>query len=356
MSEDFLKSPLFRSVLNRAYKHEIPLTVLLELTNRCNEKCVHCYIDQADRTEIDTAQWLATIDTLADLGTLILTLSGGEALLRKDFEAIYRHAHARKFGIRLFTNGTMLTDGQLDMIANYKPLDVQISLYGHTAELHDGITQLPGSFDRTIQAIKNIIALEIPVYAKASWMQQNVEYYTEIRDFATSLGAVFRGNKNIVPTRFGDGESQACQLTDEQYKNLIARNSPTPTPDEPPQLDPKRDNSHLCGAGVVTMRIGADGSVYPCTQLHEAAGNVQYDHLKNIWQQASIFIKLRETRKRDLITCSACSLLVYCFRCPGLAVLEGKTLLGCYSEARRQATIHQAIMMEEENGAQPFRE
>lgn len=334
MSENFLDSPLFKSVLKRAYKHKIPLMVLLELTNRCNEKCLHCYIDQTERNEMEVEKWIHVLDSLANMDTLILTLTGGEPLLRKDFIEIYKHAYSRKFAIRLFTNGTLLNKKMLDILAQHKPLDVQISLYGHTAEIHDQITQVPGSFNRTVKTINDVVDIDIPVFTKASWMNQNADYYQEICDYATDLGTIFRGNISIVPRRKNGGELQRNRMSAKQTLQILEWGIDISDSVEPPQLDSNYSKSHLCGAGIVTMRIGADGSVYPCTQILESSGNINDKPLEDIWKQSSIFNNLRKLRKCDASACQSCVMLLNCFRCPGRSLQEEGSLLSCYTEAK----------------------
>ena len=87
----------------------------LDLTARCNLNCVHCYIrqpagDEAVKAgEMTTDQFTWLIDRMAEAGTLFLLITGGEPLLRPDFEQIYTHAKRRGMLISLFTNATLLT-------------------------------------------------------------------------------------------------------------------------------------------------------------------------------------------------------------------------------------------------------
>ncbi len=78
-------SSLMQEMGEKALAMGIPLTVQLDLTYRCNERCVHCYLDHDDHGEMTTAEYKKLLDELAEAGVFFLTMSGGEIMLRKDF-------------------------------------------------------------------------------------------------------------------------------------------------------------------------------------------------------------------------------------------------------------------------------
>jgi radical SAM protein with 4Fe4S-binding SPASM domain len=125
----------------------------LELTERCNNDCVHCSInlpagDEAARSrEWPAARWKRLLEEAAGLGCLVVRLTGGEPLVRGDFEEIY--LHARKLGLRvmLFTNATLVTPRLACLLRDVPPLEaVEVSVYGMTAETYEAVTRTPGSF------------------------------------------------------------------------------------------------------------------------------------------------------------------------------------------------------------------
>ena len=86
-----------------------PLRAMLEVSDRCNEVCLHCYQVQGQKGEMTTAQVKSVMDELAQMGVLIITISGGEATLRHDFIELLEHARKLGFAVRLFTNGLTMT-------------------------------------------------------------------------------------------------------------------------------------------------------------------------------------------------------------------------------------------------------
>jgi radical SAM protein with 4Fe4S-binding SPASM domain len=126
----------------------------IELTERCNNDCLHCSVNrpagdrEAREREWTAVSWIRLLDEAAGLGCLVVRLTGGEPLIRDDFEAIY--LHARKLGLRvmLFTNATRVTPGLARLLKEVPPLEaVEISAYGMRRETYEAVTRTPGSFE-----------------------------------------------------------------------------------------------------------------------------------------------------------------------------------------------------------------
>ena len=129
------------------------LAVHFDLTYRCNERCVHCYLDHDDHGEMTTGEVKHVLDQLADAGTFFLTLSGGELLLRKDFFELLAYARQLQFDVKIKTNAMLITQARAERIRDLGVRQIQISVYSHRPEVHDAITKVRGSLERTIAAI-----------------------------------------------------------------------------------------------------------------------------------------------------------------------------------------------------------
>src|SRR5205823_9447116 len=103
-------------VNQRALDLGIPISVHMDLTYRCNERCVHCYLDHDDRGEMTTAEIKGILDQLADAGVFFLTLSGGEPLMRKDFFAIVAYARSLMFNVKVKTNGILIKEKEAQQL------------------------------------------------------------------------------------------------------------------------------------------------------------------------------------------------------------------------------------------------
>ena len=147
----------------RAYERCIPLNVSLELTLRCNIRCTHCYNFDRDRplsragVELSMEEIGRLFDDLRRAGTLFLALTGGEAMAHPRFWEVADLAAGRGFAVTLLSNGTLLTEGACDRLAGYANLwGVSLSVYGAVAGTHDGVTQGPGSFERTMAGARRL--------------------------------------------------------------------------------------------------------------------------------------------------------------------------------------------------------
>ena len=164
---------LMQGIWDRALTEGIPLSVHFDLTYRCNERCVHCYLDHDDHGEMTTGEVQSVLDQLAAAGTLFLILSGGELLLRKDFFDLLAYARGLGFDVKLKTNGILLNARAATRIRDLGVRQVQISIYSHRAEVHDAITKVPGSLARSIDAIRSLKAQGLHVLIANVLMRQN---------------------------------------------------------------------------------------------------------------------------------------------------------------------------------------
>lgn len=174
----------FLRVHNRYYCFHI------DLTNRCNEKCIHCYhpFSSYDHSaELSLEEIKSLIDIIYDLGVFVVTLSGGECLLRKDFFDILSYISDKGMMTTIFTNGMLLTPSIVEKFTQYRVNLVSISLYSDTANIHDRITQVPGSFDKTIAGIEILKKHAIPFELKCVVLDENIERIEQIRNFSKKI-------------------------------------------------------------------------------------------------------------------------------------------------------------------------
>ena len=115
----------------KASAQGIPLTAHLDITWRCNERCVHCYLDHDGEGEMSTAEIKDVLTQLADSGTFFLSISGGEPLLRRDCFEILEYARKLGFNVKLKTNAVMIGATQAARLRQLGIEQVQISVYSH---------------------------------------------------------------------------------------------------------------------------------------------------------------------------------------------------------------------------------
>src|SRR5256886_17584547 len=91
-------------LIARTVRKRLPLSVHFDLTYRCNERCVHCYLDHEDHGELSTAGCIDALEQLAKAGTLFLTFSGGELFLRRDLGGLLATARRLRVDVKFHTN------------------------------------------------------------------------------------------------------------------------------------------------------------------------------------------------------------------------------------------------------------
>ena len=187
-----------------------PLAASLELTYRCNWRCVFCYNPRHhDRRGLSGAEWLAVLDGLRALGTLYVALTGGEPLTHPEFLAIARGVRERAFALRILTNGALVTEPLAEGIAALHPLAVELSLHGATAGTHDRATATPGSFDAMLRGLDRLLARKVGVVLKTPLTHRNEAEMEGMRRIADERGMPWRIDPVLTPRDDGDAGPQA---------------------------------------------------------------------------------------------------------------------------------------------------
>jgi len=322
-----------------------------ELTYRCNQKCSHCYLDVCSPAspaldELTTPECFRVVDELADLGALNLTLSGGEVLVRHDWFQIAQYARTRKFLLRLFTNGILVTPRVADQIASLHPYAVEISVYGADAETHERITQRARSFELTMRAFQLLRERGVRTVFKTPLMRENVRQFHALRALADSLGARFRYDITITAKDNGGLDPLKHRLT---YDDLVwlFREAIDPALWVERKLTPE---TRTCAIATNALVIDPQGNVSPCVQVRQRVGNVHEQSLREIWESSPTWNDLSHITLNDLPICRTCELQSVCVRCHGLALLEDGDLrapatVNCIEAlARRQVLVEKGVL------------
>jgi len=317
----------------------VPLHALYEVTERCNYACPHCYLPHRGDGELTTDEAKRLVDDLAAAGTMFLTLSGGEPFLRRDFPEIALHAREREFALRIFTNGWFVDDARADFLAALCPMAVEISLYGPDPETFEAVTQVPGSFERTRDAIARLASRGVRTLAKTPALSTNARRIPEIAALARDLGAEFRFDALVAPMDGGETPPLALRPSDDDLAHVFrweAREAGGHVPEAKP-LD-----AAPCNAGRGAVAISPRGDVFPCVAIKVPAGNVRERAFGEIWRHGPILERVRSITVGSLRECATCEDRPWCPRCAGVAMwehgsLEAPSLEACRIAAERRA-------------------
>ncbi len=321
-------SGLLEQMTEKALARNIPLSVQLDLTYRCNERCVHCYLDHEDHGEMTTAEIKHLLDEMADAGVFILTLSGGEIFLRKDFFEILEYARLdRQFCVKLKTNALMIREREAARIRDIGVESIQISIYSHMPEVHDAITLVPGSLKRSLDAARFLKSQGLRVIFANVLMVQNLQDYKGVRALAEELGVECTLDPTITPMMDGDRSVLSLGVNQEALRQVFRDQALVGDVDEFCTIAAPADENALsalpCSAGHTACYVSPYGDVFPCVQFPLPTGNVRTERFLDIWRYSDRMNEVRSIRLNHLTTCTSCSHVGSCTRCPGLAFMEG---------------------------------
>lgn len=327
---------LLQSILDA--RPDNPNSAMLEIVDRCNEVCVHCYQVQGEKGEMDTQQIFKILDDLAEMGVLRLTISGGEATLRHDFLDIMRRSRELGFLVTLFTNGLTMTEELAQELGQLGLHAVEISLYSQHAAPHDFVTGVEGSFDKTVAGIRYLRAAGVFVVVKTTVMSLNEDTIDGYFRFVEhDLGAHPRVSPvNLHAREDGDKAHFALNPGVDLAAPERRIDSATATP-----LRPRKSADNApCGAGAA-VHVEPHGEMRPCSMLPVDLGDARTAELKQRHEHQALR-SIRELNWGAVHGCRDCALSGYCLHCYAHALDEVGDALGPYPSACTQGRMHYA--------------
>jgi len=312
--------------LNEHFKGKPHLTSLqIELSSRCNERCIHCYIPNKNKIEdIETTLFYDLLNQCRDMGVLSLTLSGGEPMLHKNFCDFLRKAKEYDFSINILSNLTLLNDEIIKEMKENRLSSVQVSLYSMDPDIHDSITQLKGSFHKTKDNILRLIENDIPLQISCPTMKQNKNCFANVLKWANEhkvraetdfiMMARYDHTTDNLDNRLSLEEVGKI-ITDVMEYNFNYSQEILKADFEKAE---SRDmgNDIVCGVCIDSICIVANGNVYPCPGWQDyVCGNIRNTPLKEIWEKSQKVEFLRNLRKKDFPECLSCVDKAFCAMC-----------------------------------------
>ena len=318
---------LMAEVNAKALALGVPISAHVDITYRCNERCEHCYLEHDDKGEMTAAEVFDILGQLADAGVFFLVISGGEPMLRRNFFPILERARSLLFNVKLKTNAVLIRQTEAARIRDLGVEQVQISVYSHRAEVHDGITKLPGSLKKTLRAIEFLKSQGLKVTIANVLMRQNLLDFKAVQKMAAEMGVGYTLDPTITPMITGDTSLLKMRAPRDAIREAFRDSGLVGDVDEFCSLPGVTDEAVLadipCSAGHTACYISPYADVYPCVQFPLPSGNLRRQKFIDIWRNSPELNQVRSIHARDLPTCSSCTHLSICTRCPGLAFMEG---------------------------------
>lgn len=279
-----------------------PRVVGWELTLKCNMKCIHCgsSAGHARPDELTEEDGLKLIEQMAELGTEILTLSGGEPLLHPSWNIYAKKLTDCGINAHIITNGLLLEENINKMLqSGIKRIGV--SLDG-TEKTHNFIRNHPNSFDIAIKGAKKAKEAGISIGAVTHISKANIKEMEEMYNIFSSvpldswqIQITFKLGRMKEHEEFALDPPEMLEVGAFIHKKQQIKNGlRITTGDNMGYYYEPSISRHLwkgCFAGRHIMGVEADGSIKGCLSLPETfiEGNIRKETLKDIWQDPQRF-------------------------------------------------------------------
>ncbi len=270
---------------DRANRCEQPLSAFLELTYSCNWRCVFCFNSRHhDLAPLSVDEWRDVLVGLRSLGTLHVTLTGGEPLTHPAFFAIAEAARSLFFALRIFTNGALIDADTAARISGLHPAGVELSLHGAIAPTHDRVTGRAGSFDTLLRAVRGLQSRDVPLLLKTPLTRHNELEIEGMVGLARRLGVPYQIDPRLTPKDNGDPSPLALSASPEGAESvtgILGADGPVPSDRK------RRLGEPHCALGRSTLAVDPEGNVYPCIQWRQTTlGNVRDASIAELWRSA----------------------------------------------------------------------
>jgi len=333
----------------------LPLEGTLDLTYRCNNNCLHCWVnvkntDEERSKELATREWLDVVDQARAMGTRHWAISGGEPLLRDDFGEIFQHIQKKSSSCSLNTNGTLITPAIAKMLS--KGCNILLSIYGASAEVHDRVTRNPGSFAAVMRGLAFLKEAGTRPIVQLVPLSANFHQWREMEALADSLGLSWRmGAASLIlsATRDAAKNEQIC----------AQRLCPTIITElNPPNV--AYEEMHASATSCITksgerkygnciserdiFHVDPAGGMSFCCFIKDE--RLRFDLKNGTFAEGwDVFLPSLADQDQDCLIfdqeCRACELQVDCQRCPAMSFLE-------HGQASRPSEYHCQLLKENE--------
>ena len=290
----------------------------IELTNRCNERCIHCYIPHQDKIkDMDNHTLDKILDEIDNSASVMsVNISGGEPMLHPRFAEVIKRLQTKHIFVTVFTNLTLLNDEYLELFKN--PLTtVQISLYSLKAETHDKVTTISGSFNRTFNNIKKLLNNGVNIEIACPLMDVNISDNVDVYKWCLENNIRCKQDADIMAECDFCTSNLSHRPNNETLKNMFKKTLAEKSVNINIE-DVKREynpETIVCGVGLNSVAVSANGDVCPCPSWAYICGNVKDNTLSDILLKSPAFTKIRNIKRSDFKKCNDCGERAFCQIC-----------------------------------------
>lgn len=296
-------------------RHGLPTELHIDLTDGCNEKCVHCYLPKGGSHFIEKELVFKVLKEFREVQGLTVFFSGGECMLHKDFGEILRYAKSLDLNIIVMSNLTLCDDGMVALLKEIDPQFVNVSLYAVTESIHDSITQMPGSCAKTKTAIDALQKSGVHVRIATPFMRENKDCVEELKSFAVARNVHLVADAEIFGQLDHSCENQSHALSLSELDDLVSAHKKV-FMRGCMEVEKCVPGAKVCDVGEARLNLDAEGMYYPCDGFHGAIlGNAHTETILEVWNGAALN-KLRALKNEDFGACASCADRAWCKVCP----------------------------------------
>lgn len=292
----------------------------IDLTNACNERCVHCYIPHSCRQMLSSELFYRIIEEGRHMNMVHVTLSGGEPLLHKEFIPFLARCRELDLAVNVLSNLLLLTDEMIEEMRRNPLLSVQTSLYAIEPRIHDAITGREGSCEKTKNAILKLREAGVAVQISCPAMKQNKDCVGDVIDWGAKLNIAV----GVEPSIFASYDHSGCNLVhrlsleelgDVIDQQLLAGQASTLYENAKSRAELTAE-SPVCSVCKNSVCVSASGEVFPCAGWQtNILGDLNKQSLRDIWENSSKAQQLRAVKRKHFSKCLACENRCYCTIC-----------------------------------------
>ena len=306
---------------------------LIEVTNRCNFKCVHCAVVNCDKAslakpELTYDEICSAIDQIDAIADPLIAFTGGEPFMRKDFWDILKYVKRRNLRATLSTNASLITEEWADKLKKISlgtgkggldpdeiNSDIAVTVYGMDSKTYDTVTRTKGNYKKAMNGINALLKRDMSVSIRMPLLRELVDQWDDFRaTFLNKKGVAYIFPiTTIRPTMDGLRTPYEHSLTAKKLEEFFSKN--------PRYAQPESD--YVCSiAKRQSLTLAANGDILPCFNVRNTDMNIRHVSLKEALEKSIFFKKIMKFRWQDAPLCKKCGAIQFCTPCPGVFLLD----------------------------------
>lgn len=301
--------------------NEFLRTIHIDVADACNERCVHCYIpNECKNSVIDSALFYRIVEEGRKMNIIHVTLSGGEPLLHKDIISFLRKCRELDLSVNVLSNLTLLTEEIIAEMRKNSLLSVQASLYSMDAAVHDSITKVKGSFEKTKTGILRLCDEGIPVQISCPIIKQNKDSFVGVLHWGWAHNIAVATEPVIFATYDHSGSNLRNRLSIEELADVLAiqmrEGYAESIRKQAKGKEKQTGNDPICSICRYSFCVTVSGKVFPCAGWqNNVIGDLNHQTIQEIWDTSEKIHELRQIKRSHFLRCVDCKDRGYCTVC-----------------------------------------